>query len=48
VGVDPEEYHDDVIRLLLTVADIEQVADHATNVAARTVYMASGDDTLLE
>ncbi|AGB36918.1 phosphate signaling complex protein PhoU [Natronococcus occultus] len=47
-AVNPDEYHDDVLRLLLTVTDIEQVADHATNVAARTVYMATGDDSLLE
>ncbi|AFZ73604.1 phosphate signaling complex protein PhoU [Natronobacterium gregoryi] len=46
--VDLEEYHESIFRLVITVTDIEQVADHATNVAARTVYMATGDDSLLE
>lgn len=46
--VSSDESHEDTLRLLLTVTDIEQVADHATNIAARTVYMATGDDSLLE
>ncbi|EMA36354.1 phosphate signaling complex protein PhoU [Halobiforma nitratireducens] len=46
--VDLDEHHERVLRLVITVADIEHVADHATNVAARTVYMVTGDDSLLE
>ncbi len=37
----------DVNRLLLTVRDVERVGDHAVNVAARTLYLAESDDTLL-
>ncbi|ELY61455.1 phosphate uptake regulator PhoU [Natronococcus amylolyticus DSM 10524] len=46
--VDPDEYYEELLRLLLTVTDIEQVADHAANIAARTIYMATGDDSYLE
>jgi phosphate transport system protein len=38
-----EQLLDDVTRVLLTVRDIERVADHAVNVAARTVYMVDND-----
>jgi phosphate transport system protein len=37
----------DVNRLLLTVRDVERAGDHAVNVAARTLYLAEADDTLL-
>ncbi|WP_254821015.1 phosphate signaling complex protein PhoU [Haloglomus halophilum] len=36
-----------VRRLLLTVRDIERVGDHAVNIAARTLYMVEGTETLL-
>jgi len=42
-----ERLLDDVSRLLLTVRDVERVADHAVNVAARTVYMVEHDAELL-
>jgi phosphate transport system protein len=38
---------DDVSRLLLTVRDIERIADHAVNVAARTLYMTESDPELV-
>jgi phosphate transport system protein len=38
----------DVSTLLLTVRDLERIGDHAVNVAARTLYMTAGDDSLLE
>jgi len=38
----------DVSRLLLTIRDLERVGDHAVNVAARALYMAENDPTLLE
>jgi phosphate transport system protein len=37
----------DVVRLLLTIRDLERVGDHAVNIAARTLYMAESDDDLL-
>ena len=36
-----------VRRLLLTVRDVERVGDHAVNIAARTLYMIEGSETLL-
>ena len=36
-----------VRRLLLTVRDVERVGDHAVNIAARTLYMTEGSETLL-
>jgi len=42
-----EQLLDDVTRVLLTIRDIERVADHAVNVAARTVYMVENDPELL-
>lgn len=42
-----ERLLDDVSRLLLSVRDVERVADHAVNVAARTVYMVEHDADLL-
>jgi phosphate transport system protein len=38
---------DDVSRLLLTIRDLERVADHAVNIAARTLYMVDNDPSLL-
>ena len=38
---------DEVSRALLAVRDLERVADHAVNVAARTLYMAENDDELI-
>jgi phosphate transport system protein len=48
----PDEKHleallAEVFQLLLTIRDLERVGDHAVNVAARTLYMAESDDTLL-
>jgi len=42
-----ERLLDDVSRLLLTIRDIERVADHAVNVAARTLYMIDNDPELI-
>jgi phosphate transport system protein len=38
---------DDISRLLLTIRDIERVADHAVNISARTVYMTDHDTELI-
>jgi phosphate transport system protein len=46
-GDDVDAILDDVTRLLLTVRDLERVADHAVNVSARTVYMVEHDDELI-
>ena len=43
-----ERLVEDVSTLLLTVRDLERVGDHAVNVAARTLYVTEGDDSLLE
>ena len=37
----------DAHRLLLTIRDLERVADHAVNIAARTYYAIESDDKLL-
>ncbi|MBS3760578.1 phosphate signaling complex protein PhoU [Halodesulfurarchaeum sp.] len=42
-----EHLMNDVSRLLLTIRDLERVGDHATNIAARTLYMSDGDDQLI-
>ena len=42
-----ERLMSDVSRLLLTIRDLERVGDHATNIAARTLYMAENDDALI-
>ena len=42
-----EQLLQDVSRLLLTVRDLERVGDHAVNIAARTLYMAENDDSLI-
>jgi phosphate transport system protein len=44
---DVERVLDDVSRLMLTVRDLERVGDHAVNIAARTLYMATNDPTLI-
>ncbi|WP_418284219.1 phosphate signaling complex protein PhoU [Halorubrum sp. DTA46] len=38
---------DEVSRALLAVRDLERVADHAVNIAARTLYMVENDDELI-
>ena len=38
-----EQSLDDVTRVLLTIRDIERVADHAVNIAARTYYMVENE-----
>lgn len=43
-----ERLVEDVSTLLLTVRDLERVGDHAVNIAARTLYVTEGDDSLLE
>ena len=42
-----ERLLDDVSRLLLTIRDIERVADHGVNIAARTLYMIDNDPELI-
>ena len=42
-----ERLLDDVSRVLLTIRDLERVADHAVNIAARTLYMIENDPELL-
>jgi phosphate transport system protein len=37
----------DVMRLLLTIRDLERIGDHAVNIAARTLYMVESDDSLI-
>ena len=46
-GDDTEAILEDARRLLLTVRDLERVADHAANVCARVVYVVEHDDELL-
>ena len=46
-GEDIEDLMGDVSRLLLTVRDLERVGDHAVNVAARALYMAENDASLI-
>jgi phosphate uptake regulator, PhoU len=46
-GWEVERVLDDVSRVLLTIRDLERVADHAVNVAARTLYMIENDPELL-
>ncbi|WP_256403206.1 phosphate signaling complex protein PhoU [Halorubrum salinum] len=42
-----ERLLDDVSRVLLTIRDLERVADHAVNIAARTLYMVESDPELI-
>jgi len=44
---DVEAVLDDVSRLLLAVRDLERVADHGVNVAARTLYDVESDPELV-
>ena len=46
-GDEGTETMEDVSRLLLTIRDLERVADHAVNVCARTVYMIDHDTDLI-
>ena len=46
-GWEVERVLDDVSRVLLTVRDLERIADHAVNIAARTLYMIENDPELL-
>lgn len=43
-----ERLMDDVSRFLLAIRDVERVADHAVNIAARTLYMVDHDSELLK
>ncbi|ERG96786.1 phosphate signaling complex protein PhoU [Haloquadratum walsbyi] len=42
-----EQILDDVTRLLLTIRDIERIADHAVNISARTLWMINNDSSLI-
>jgi phosphate transport system protein len=42
-----EQVLDDVSRVLLSLRDLERVADHGVNIAARTLYMVEGDPELI-
>ena len=44
---DVEAVLDDVSRVLLTVRDLERIADHGVNVAARTLYAVDSDPELI-
>jgi phosphate transport system protein len=44
---DVEQVMDDVSRLLLTIRDIERVADHGVNIAARTLYLVDSNPELI-
>lgn len=46
-GWSVEQLLDDVSLVLLTVRDLERVADHAVNIAARTLYMIETDPELI-
>jgi phosphate transport system protein len=38
---------DDVSIVLLTIRDLERVADHGVNIAARTLYLVESDPELI-
>lgn len=42
-----ERVLDDVSRLLLTIRDLERVADHGVNIAARTLYLVDSNPELI-
>ena len=42
-----DDFIEGVSRLLLTIRDLERVADHAVNIAARTLYMIDNDPELV-
>lgn len=44
---DVEQVIDDVSRLLLTIRDLERVADHGVNIAARTLYLVDSNPELI-
>jgi phosphate transport system protein len=44
---DVERVMDDVSRVLLTIRDLERVADHGVNIAARTLYLVDSDPELI-
>ena len=44
---DVEAVLDDVSRVLFTVRDLERVADHGVNIAARTLYAVDSDPELI-
>ncbi|GGJ06635.1 phosphate transport system regulatory protein PhoU [Halobellus salinus] len=44
---DVEAVLDDVSRVLLTLRDLERVADHGVNIAARTLYAVDNDPELI-
>jgi phosphate transport system protein len=44
---DMEALFQDVSRLLLTIRDLERVADHGVNICARTLYMIESDESLI-
>jgi phosphate transport system protein len=44
---DVEAVLDDVSRVLLTVRDLERVADHGVNIAARTLYAVDSNPELI-
>jgi phosphate transport system protein len=44
---DVEALLTDVSRLLLTIRDLERVADHGVNICARTLYLIESDDELI-
>ncbi|MFW5918831.1 MAG: phosphate signaling complex protein PhoU [Halanaeroarchaeum sp.] len=44
---DVEVVMDDVSRVLLTIRDVERVADHGVNIAARTLYLVENDPELI-
>jgi phosphate transport system protein len=49
-GEDPwsvEQVLDDVSIVLLTIRDLERVADHGVNIAARTLYFVESDPELI-
>ncbi|MFP4627333.1 MAG: phosphate signaling complex protein PhoU [Natronomonas sp.] len=42
-----EQVLDDVSGVLLTIRDLERVADHGVNIAARTLYLVDNDPELI-
>jgi phosphate transport system protein len=46
-SVSTETLMDDVSRSLLTIRDLERVADHGVNIAARTLYLVDSNPELI-
>jgi phosphate transport system protein len=42
-----ERLMDDVSSLLLSIRDLERIADHGVNIAARTLYLVEGETELI-